>query len=49
MGNLGPDELFLSLPCSLSEGVMKEKEIERELVKTIEKSPTPWIPPAKIN
>jgi len=36
MGNISADELFLSLPSSLSESAMKE--IRKELVKTIERS-----------
>lgn len=35
MGNVSPEELFLSLPCSLSEKAMRE--IRAELVKVIER------------
>ena len=35
MGNLSNDELFLSLPCSMSEKAMRE--IRSELVKSIER------------
>ena len=36
MGNVSPEELFLSLSSSLSQSAMKE--IRKELVKAIERS-----------